>query len=156
MVQEEVRTHTAVHVLKGAVQRVLGAQLTASTRVSGRQGVLTVRFGRRPAEEELRRVEEAANAKVVEGAEVLEFEMEKSEAEMHFGDGIYDLFAVPTSVTMLKLVKIPEWDVACCGERHVESTSLVGPVKVSRARFRNSKKELEVDFELVDLTAWNR
>ena len=142
--------------MKGAVQKVLGAGLTASTHVEGTKGRLTVRFGRKPTQEEMRAVEQEANAKVAEGAEVLEFEMEKREAEMHFGDQIYDLFPVPAAVTMLKLVRIPEWNVNCCAESHVESTSLVGPLKVVRARFRRSKQELEVEFELADLTSWNR
>ncbi len=156
MVQGEVRTHSAMHVLKGAVQSVLGAKWTSSTYVDGRHGRLTVKFDRKPTEEELRRVEEAANRKVSEGAEILEFEMEKKEAEMHFGDQIYDIFPVPASVTMLKIVRIPEWNINCCVERHVESTSVVGPLKLGKARYRNSKKELEIEFELVDLTAWNR
>jgi alanyl-tRNA synthetase len=156
MIQEEVRTHTAVHVLKGAVQSVLGAKWTASTYVEGRHGRLTVQLDRKPADEELRRVEEAANRKIAEGSEVLEFEMERKEAEMHFGDAIYDLFPVPSTVTMLKIVRIPDWNINCCVERHVESTSLVGPIRLGRARFRKSKKELEIEFELADLTAWNR
>ncbi len=156
MVQEEVRTHTGVHVLKGAARTVLGANKTASTSVSGRRGKLTVQLDRKPTEEELERVQEAANKKITEGAEVLSFEMERKEAEMHFGDQIYDLFPVPASATILKMVRIPEWEVNCCTERHVESTSLVGPIRLGKARFRNSKKELELEFELADLTSWNR
>ncbi|HME19515.1 MAG TPA: alanyl-tRNA editing protein [Nitrososphaerales archaeon] len=156
MIQEDVRTHTAVHVLKGAVQKVLGAKWTASTFVEGRHGRLTVQFDRKPSEEDLKRVEEEANRKIAEGSEVLEFEMERKEAEMHFGDAMYDLFPVPATVTMLKIVRIPDWNLNCCVERHVESTSLVGPIRLGRTRFRKSRKELEVEFELADLTAWNR
>jgi len=156
LIQEDVRTHTAVHVLKGAVQKVLGAKWTASTFVEGRHGRLTVQFDRKPSEEDLKRVEEEANRKIAEGSEVLEFEMERKEAEMHFGDAMYDLFPVPATVTMLKIVRIPDWNLNCCVERHVESTSLVGPIRLGRTRFRKSRKELEVEFELADLTAWNR
>ncbi len=156
MVQEEVRTHTAIHVLKGAVQTVIGAKLTASTYVDGSHGRLTVKFDRKPSEDELRRIEEAANRKITEGAEILEFQMEKHEAEMHFGDQIYDAFPVPSTATMLKIVRIPEWNINSCVERHVESTSLIGPIKLGRTRFRNSKKELELEFQLADLTSWNR
>ncbi|MBI3840741.1 MAG: alanyl-tRNA editing protein [Thaumarchaeota archaeon] len=150
MSADEVRTHTAVHVVKGAVQKVLGAKWTASVYVSERHGRLTVQFDRKPEPEELERVEAEANAKVDEGAEVLEFEMDKEEAEGHFGDSIYDLFPVPASVTRLKIVRIPEWNINCCNERHVESTSQVGRVRLGGGRFRNSKRELEVEFDLVD------
>jgi alanyl-tRNA synthetase len=156
LVSEEARTHTAIHVLKGAVQSVLGARWTASTSVAGRHGRLVVQFDRKPTDEELRRVEDATNRKITEGAEVLEFDMEKHEAELHFGDQIYDLFPVPATVSMLKIVRIPDWNVNCCVETHVESTALIGPIRLGRARFRKSRKELELEFELADLTSWNK
>jgi alanyl-tRNA synthetase len=146
----EVRTHSALHVLKGAVQRVIGARLTASTYVSGSHGRLTVQFDRAPTEDERARIERAANEKVAEGAEIVEFEMERQEAEGHFGDQIYDLFPVPPGVTMLKIVRIPEWNINCCDHRHVENTSQVGRLKLGGTRFRNSKRELEIEFDLVD------
>ena len=150
MSSEELRTHSAVHVVKGAVQKVLGAKWTASVYVSGRHGRLTVQFDRKPTDEEIARIEQAANEKVAEGAEVLEFEMEREEAEGHFGDQIYDLFPVPASVMRLKIVRIPEWNINCCNENHVENTLQVGKVRLGTPRFRNSKKELEVEFDLTE------
>ena len=148
MTEDEVRTHSGLHVLKGALQSVLGVKWTASTYVSGKHGRLTVKFDRPPTPEELEKVERAANQKVEEGAEILEFEMDRTEAENHFGDTIYDIFPVPANITRLKLVRIPDWNVNCCIERHVDSTSLVGPIKLGRLRFRNSRKELELEFDL--------
>jgi alanyl-tRNA synthetase len=146
---EEARTHTAVHVLKGAVQRILGAKWTVSVFVSGTHGRLTVQFDRKPTAEEVARIEQVSNSKISEGAEVVEFEMEKDEAEGHFGDAIYDLFPVPSSVTRLRIVRIPDWNVNCCIENHVDNTSLVGRIKLSSPKFRNSRKELELGFDLV-------
>lgn len=148
MTEEEARAHTAVHVLKGAVQRVLGAKWTASVHVSGGHGRLTVQFERGPEDEEMKRVEEEANAKITEGAEVLEFEMERGEAEGHFGDDIYDLFPVPSGVTILKLVRIPDWNINCCVQRHVENTTQIGRIVLGKHQFRNAKQELEIPFEL--------
>ena len=150
MSSEEVRTHSAVHVVKGAVQKVLGAKWTASVYVSGTHGRLTVQFDRKPTDEEMARVEQAANEKISEGVEMLEFEMEKQEAEGHFGDAIYDLFPVPGDVTLLKIVRIPEWNINCCNERHVENTLLIGSVRLEKPRFRNAKRELEIGFDLAD------
>ncbi len=150
MTPEETRTHSALHVLKGAVQSVLGAKLTTSTYVAGRHGRLTVRFERKPTEAEIQRIEEAANRKISEGAEIIEFEMDKEEALNHFGDEIYDLFAVPESVTRLKIVRIPDWNVNCCIENHVEVTSQIGRLKLGKERYRNSRKELELELDLVD------
>ena len=149
MSDEETRTHTAVHVLKGAVEKVLGAKWTSSVYVSERHGRLTVQFDRKPTEIELARVEQAANGKVAEGAEVLEFEMERQEAEGHFGDSIYDLFPVPAEVTMLKIVRIPDWNINCCNKGHLESTVQVGKIRLGTPRFRAARKELEIEFDLV-------
>lgn len=148
MSADELRTHTAVHVVKGAAQRVLGAKWTASVYVSGGHGRLTVQYDRKPSEDEVSRIEREANAKVIEGAEVLEFEMERHEAEGHFGDSIYDLFPVPAEVSIFKIVRIPDWNVNCCNERHLDSTDKVGRIVLGRPRFRNSKKELEIEFDL--------
>jgi alanyl-tRNA synthetase len=145
---EELRTHSAVHVVKGAVQKVLGAKWTASVYVSGGHGRLTVQFDRKPSDEEMARVEREANQKIAEGAELLEFEMEKQEAEGHFGDAIYDLFPVPSGVTILKIVRIPDWNINCCNQGHVDSTAEIGRVKLGKPRFRNAKRELEIEFDL--------
>jgi len=147
---EELRTHSAVHVVKGAVQKVLGAKWTASVYVSGNHGRLTVQFDRKPTEEEMAWIERAANDKVAEGAEVLEFEMEKGEAEGHFGDTIYDLFPLPPGASRLKIVRIPDWNINCCNERHVENTLQVGKIRFEKPRFRNSRRELEVGFDLAE------
>lgn len=148
MDSEELRTHTALHVVKGAVQKVLGATVTTSVFVEGTHGRLTVQFDKKPSVEEIARVEQAANQKVSEGAEVLEFEMEREEAEGHFGMAIYDLFPVPSEATRLKIVRITDWNVNCCQERHLENTSLIGRIRLDTPRFRNSKKELEIGFNL--------
>ena len=149
MSSEEIRTHSGLHVLKGAAERVLGAKKTASVYVSDGHGRLTVKYERKPTDEEMQRIEKAANDKVAEGAEVLEFEMEKAEAEGHFGDVIYDLFPLPPGATRLHIVRIPDWNINSCNERHVENTLQIGKIKLGKARYRNSRRELEIEFDLV-------
>jgi len=134
--------------VKGAAERVLGAKKTSSVYVSGGHGRLTVQYGRKPTDEEMKGVEKAANEKIAEGAEVLEFEMERTEAEGHFGDVIYDLFPLPSSATRLHIVRIPDWNINCCNQSHVENTLQIGKIKLGRARYRNSKRELEIEFDL--------
>jgi len=145
---EEIRAHSGLHVLKGAIVRVLGSEKTASVYISGGHGRLAVRYERKPTEEEMKNIERAANEKIAEGAEVLEFEMEKAEAEGHFGDVIYDLFPLPPGASRLHIVRIPDWNINCCNERHVENTLQIGKIKLGKARYRNSKKELEIEFDL--------
>jgi alanyl-tRNA synthetase len=136
-------------VVKGAAERVLGAKRTASVYVSGGHGRLTVQYERKPTDEEMRRIEKAANDKIAEGTEVLDFEMEKTEAEGHFGDAIYDLFPLPPGTSRLHIVRIPDWNINTCNERHVENTLQIGTIKIGKARYRNSKRQLEIEFDLV-------
>ncbi len=143
-----MRTHSAVHVLKGALINVLAVRSTASVHVSGGNGRLTVQHDRKPTEREVRLVEEKANAKIAENAEMVEFEMDREEAEGHFGKAIYDLFPIPERVTRLRLVRIPDWEINCCAEKHVQSTSEIGGLRVEGVRFRSAKQLLEVEFRV--------
>jgi len=148
----EVRTHSALHVLKGAVVKVLGmdAKWTASTYVSGNHGRLTVKFNRKPSEEEVRRIEEEANNKIREDVKFNFYELDRGEAEVRWGDLIYDLFPIPGEVRVLKIVEIPGWNVNACNKAHVDSTGEIGRIKIRKIRFRKSKELLEISFDILD------
>ena len=57
----ETRTHTALHVLKGAAVKVLGARWTAGVHVKGNHGRLTLQFDRKPTPGEVARIVNACN-----------------------------------------------------------------------------------------------
>jgi alanyl-tRNA synthetase len=143
MSSPEVRAHSCVHVLKGAVVRVLGRPNTAAVRTSAGEGVLTVQMERGPTPEELSKVWEEANAKVSEDAELIEFEMERLEAEGHWGMAIYDLFPVPERAGMLRIVRIEGWEVSSCVEDHVESTGAIGRIEAHHVGFSEPGRMLE-------------
>ncbi len=147
-IQDEVRTHTALHVLKGAVQKVLGAKMTAGTYVMGTHGGLTVQYGRKPTQEEVAVIEEAANRKIVEDAPVEVLEMGRREAETMWGEAIYDLFPLPPTVTELEVFRLPDWNVNACNKRHTSRTGEIGRIKISKVRFRAQKGLLELAFDL--------
>jgi len=144
----DIRTHSALHVLKGAAEKVLGTKWTASVYVSGVHGRLTLRAEERPTKEELARIEQEANRKIKDAAEILEFEMEREEAERHFGEAIYDLFPIPKEVTRLRIVRVPDWNINCCTEGHVENTLQIGGIKLEGVRFRSNKQLLEIGFRV--------
>ena len=129
---------------------VLNARLTTSVHVRGDHGRLTVQCEKKPTDEEMRLVEDRANGKIAEGAEMLEFEMERQEAEGHFGKGIYDLFPVPEEVERLRLVRIPGWEINCCLEKHVPRTTAIGPIRIEGVRYRGAKQLLEIEFRLAE------
>ena len=145
----EVRTHTALHVLKGAVRKVLGAKWTASVHVSGNKGRLTVQYDRKPTPEEIKKIEELANEKVRENVEIKIHEISRDEAEKRWGDEIYDLFPLPEHIKELSVLEIENWNLNACKEPHTKTTGEVGQIKITKIRFRNSKKLLEISFKVI-------
>ena len=147
----EVQTHTALHVLKGAVVKVLGerAKWTASTYVKGNRGVLAVKFDRKPTQEEIAEIERLANEKVKENVPVKVYELPREEAEKRFGEDMYDLFPVPEEVRTLKVVVIEGWNVNACNKEHTRTTGEIGEIRIRKARFRRSKELLEISFEVL-------
>ena len=145
----EVRTHTALHVLKGAVAKVLDVKWTAGVSVEGSHGRLTVQSDEKPSDEEIARIEAEANAKIREDAPVEIFEMERAEAEKRWGDAIYDLFPLPASITKLSIFHLPSWNVNACNKEHTKTTGEIGSLRITKTRFRASKKLLEISFDVV-------
>ncbi len=147
----EVRTHTALHVLKGAAVKVLGdkARWTASTYVKGNHGVLMVKFDRKPTPEEIETIERLANEKIRENVPIKVYELPREQAEKRFGDDMYDLFPVPEKVKTLKVVVIDGWNVNACNKEHTKTTGEIGEIKIRKVRFRKSKELLEISFEVL-------
>jgi Ser-tRNA(Ala) deacylase AlaX len=94
-------------------------------------------------------IEAAANGKIAEDAEVLEFWMERREAEGHFGTWIYDLCPAPEGEELLKMLRIPDWDASCCSRAHVDGTGSIGALKIDSSRFDEPGREFELRFHLV-------
>jgi len=144
----EVKTHTALHILKGAVRKVLGAKWTASVWVMGNKGKLTVQFDRKPTKEEIQTIEDLANKKIEENVEIKIHELPREEAEKRWGDEMYDLFPIPESVKVLKVLEIEDWNLNACKEQHTKTTGEVGKIKITKIKFRATKKLLEISFEI--------
>ncbi len=152
---DEVRAHTALHILKGAVVRVLGegALWTASVYTEGKHGRLTVQFDRRPTDEEVKAIEELANAKVTEDLKVEVEVLPREVAEERYGNVIYDLFPVPQHIRELYVVVVYDsdgsiWNINACNKQHLPSARYIGRIKVGKVRFRQSKKLLEIPFDV--------
>mgnify|MGYP001772537842 CR=1 FL=1 len=147
----EVRTHTALHVVKGALRKVLGTKWTASTYVSNNHGRIAVVCERKPTDEEMEKVFELANLKVKENVPILIEELPREEAEKKYGDEMYDLFPVPQDVKILKIVIIPDWNINACNKQHTKTTGEIGRIVEDYWRYRNSKKLLEVAFNIENI-----
>ena len=148
----EVRAHTAIHVVKGAIVKVLGdgARWSAGAGSDGSHGRIAVQFDRKPTEGEVREIERLANEKVAEDQPVEVYRLSREEAEARWGDYIYDLFPLPEHIRELSVFHLPGWNVNACAKDHTESTGQVGRIVISKTRYRNSKGLLEVSFDLVE------
>ncbi len=144
-----IKVDSALHVFKGAVQKVLGASLTIGTFAEGDHGRLTVEFDREPTQEEMQKVEEEANNKIKENAEIKILEMKRDEAEKEFGNKIYDKFPVPAHIKDLKIVVIEDWNWNCCIGQHYKTTGGIVTIKIANWRFRGNRNELEISFDVM-------
>ncbi|MFH1276135.1 MAG: alanyl-tRNA editing protein [Candidatus Woesearchaeota archaeon] len=140
------KTHTSLHILKGAVQKILGATLTTGVHEENEKGLLTVAFDRKPTDEEMKQVQDEVDKKIEENVPIEIFEMDRSEAEEKFGERIYDKFIVPPHITKLKIAQIKDWNINCCACGHTQTTGEVGKIKITKFKFRNAKQQLEISF----------
>jgi len=144
----EIKAHTGLHVVKGAVRKVLGTKWTAGVKVKGAKGTLTVQADRAPSLEEQQEIQKLVDDKIAEDAEILVHELDRSEAEQRWGDEIYDLFPLPPSITRLFVLEIPGWNLNCCREKHLERTGQYQSLQIERYKFRENKGLLETTFSV--------
>ena len=147
----ETKTHTALHILKGAVVKVLGedALWTAGTYVNNNHGRLTIKFNRKPSIEEMKMIEDMANKKIKEAADIEVIELDREEAERRFGRIIYDLYPVPKDIKILRIVHIENWNINACNKEHTVKTGDVGKIVIKKTRFRKNKGLLEISFDII-------
>lgn len=144
------KVDTALHIIKGAIQKVLGTKLTTGTFGDESKGRLTVEFDRKPTQDEIDEIERLANAKINEDVPVKIHVLERDAAEKKYGRIIYDKFEVPKHITQLSVLDIENWNLNCCNGKHTKTTGEVGSIKIRKTDFRNSKKELEIGFEVME------
>jgi len=144
----DIRAHTALHIVKGAIFRVLGAKWSTSAAAEGGHGRIAVELDRKPTDQEEAEIQRLVNLKIAEDAPIEVLEMPRREAEARFGDFIYDKFPLPQSIQTLKVFHLPGWNVNACNKPHTHSTGEVGKVTISKIRFRGGKGVLEVSFDV--------
>jgi alanyl-tRNA synthetase len=142
------KVDSALHVIKGAVQKVTGATVTTAVGVEGNLGRLAVEFDRDLREDEKKRIEALANEKIKENVEIQILSMDRGAAEKKFGNLMYDKFPVPGHIRNLTVVHIPGWNVNCCIGEHTKTTGEIGSIRVRKTKFKDAKKELSISFEV--------
>jgi alanyl-tRNA synthetase len=144
----EARTHTALHVVKGAIYKVLGAKWSTSAAAEGGHGRIAVEFDRKPTDEEEAAIRRLVDEKIREDAPIEILELTRRDAEARFGDLIYDKFPLPESIQGLRVFHLPGWNVNACNKEHTGSTGEIGKVTISKIRYRGGKGVLEVSLDV--------
>jgi len=144
----ETRTHTALHVLKGAAYKVLRSKWTAGVYVKESHGRLTLQHNKKPTPEEIAHIEELANSKIREDSPVEVIDMDRQDAEERWGDFVYDLFPLPPTITRLTILHIPDWNVNACNREHTPTTGAIGALRITKTRYRANKELLEISYEI--------
>lgn len=139
---------SALHILKGAVQKVLNATLTTSVYAEEDKGALTVEYAGDPSEEQIKKIEQLANEKIKENVPIEMFDMDRDEAEEKYGDIIYDKFPVPSHIDRLTITRIEDWNINCCLGPHVDRTGDIGQLSITNYRARKSRGELRISFKV--------
>lgn len=147
----ETRTHTALHVLKGASRKVLGddAKWTAGVRVAEATGRLTLQFNRKPTEEEIKIIENQANAIIQKNLTVQIHQMTQEEARERYGEEHLDLFPIPTEIKTITILEIQDWNINACNRPHTNTTGEIGQITIRKIRFRQAKQRLEISFAIM-------
>jgi alanyl-tRNA synthetase len=148
----EIRTHTALHIIKGAIIKVLGedAKWSTSANVNELKGRIAVEFYRKPSDNEIKQIERLSNQKVEEDATIQTLEMSRREAEDRWGDWIYDKWQLPDHIQQVRVFHLPDWNINCCGYDHPKTTGSVGNITLTKIRYRNSKQILEISYIIED------
>ena len=146
----EERTHTALHIVKGAIVKVLGedAKWSTSASVDGSHGRIAVEFKRKPTDQELEEIQEKVDEKIKEDSVIEIYNVSREDAENRWGDWIYDKFPLPESIQQLSVFYLPDWNVNACNKKHTKTTGEVEKVNITKTRYRNSRQVLEVSFEI--------
>jgi alanyl-tRNA synthetase len=152
-IQGQIRSHTALHVIKGAVQKILGANITNGVWIGDGKARLCVEFDRKPSEDEMEAVIGAANGCIGKDLPIANEELERTRAEEKYGSAIYDAYPVPPEVKVLRIVSISDggmiWNVNACIKPHTRTTGDIGKIEMDHWRFREPKGTLEISFKIL-------
>jgi Ser-tRNA(Ala) deacylase AlaX len=126
-----MRLHTALHILWAALTRSIPGLEIVSSEIGLERSRFDVRADRSTLIEGLSEIEAVANRIVGEDRPVRVRMLGRVEAERLLRSYGEDLSQLPRG-EVIRIVEIPEWDVAACLGTHVRSTGEVGSIRILR------------------------
>ncbi len=148
----ETKTHTALHIIKGAIVKVLGAEAKWSTSagIDGAHGRIAVEYPRKPTDQQLAEIQTKVDQKIAEDSEIETYKMTRREAEQRWGDWIYDKFPLPDTIQEVTIFHLPDWNVNACIKKHTQTTGQIGKIQITKTRYRKSKQVLEISYDIIE------
>jgi len=126
-----MRLHTALHILWAALTKAIEGLEILSSEIGLERSRFDVRADRSTLIERLSEIEAAANRIVKENRPLRIRMLGRVEAERLLRSYGEDPSQRPEG-ERIRIVEIPEWDVAACLGTHVRSTGEVGNIKILR------------------------
>ena len=132
--EQETRLHTATHLMRQALEEVLGEKITQKgSNINAERLRFDFGFGRKMTDEEKKKVEDLVNKKISEKIPVCKVVMKKEEAEKTgaahtFGEKYGD----EVSIYYVGDTLPKAWSKEFCGGPHVKNTSELGHFKIAK------------------------
>ena len=123
------RHHTSIHILNGAVKKVLGKHAwQAGTHKSEDKATLDITHYQNLTTEEVEKIETLANEIVKKSIKTESNFVPRGEAEKKFGLGIYQGGHIPEKT--LRILEIPGHDTEACSGTHVLDTAEIEKILI--------------------------
>ena len=125
--EHTARLHTATHLLNGALQKVLGEEVSQrGSNITSERLRFDFSFGRKVTKEELVQVEEIVNEAIVQSLDVI---LEEMTPERAYEEGAIGVFSGKYG-EIVKVYTIPGYSKEICGGPHAKNTGELGSFKI--------------------------
>ena len=139
------RMHSAEHLLNGTMNKIFLKGRAFSAHIEKKKSKCDYHFDRNLTSEEIQSIEEKINSVISDNLKVTEEFLQRDTAETEF-----NLKRLPDEAgTVIRIVRIGDYDACPCSGTHVVSTNEIGGFKIISTSFENNI--LRIRFKLVDL-----
>ena len=147
-----MRHHTATHLINAAARHVLGSHIwQKGSALDDTEARLDVSHYRRITSDEIRQIEQTANAWTRDARPVTKQTRPREQAEQRYGMRLYQ--GGPPAGSTLRILEIEGVEVEACGGTHVDNTAEIGCIKITgtervqdgveRIKFRAAEQALD-------------
>eukprot|EP01084_Bolivina_argentea_P002946 5514_1 len=148
---------TALHVIKGAIVKVLDiptAKTTMSVHFSNKPWIGSITIGNCQnnklyslTENIKKEIQQKANEIIDKNVKcVIYKDLNRKDAEKQFGDEMYDFYPVPDHIQTLNVLEIKDWNINCTNKDLCNNTGELIALKIGKCKYNGSKKQLTVYF----------